>query len=129
MNLPPFWKYLKINTPDKFDAHYFDFLHIKNNPWLKIKNYKCISRTKELIRCNVVKSQKIDHGHKNCTWASGYNAVLLHTIYQDVVVTKIEFAIGINWYSTEDRFLDFTENDKNQLFKGLKQCLEDENDA
>jgi hypothetical protein len=87
-------EYLKINTPDRFDDHYFNFLHIKNNPWLKIKNYKCISRTKELMRCNVVKSQKIDHGHKNCTWASGYNAVLLHTIHQNVIITKVEFAIG-----------------------------------
>jgi hypothetical protein len=76
-----------------------------------------------------VKSQKIDHGHKNRTWATGYNAVLLHTIYQDVVITKVEFAVGENWKNTEDKFLDFTENDKNQLFKGLKQCLEEENDA
>jgi hypothetical protein len=129
MDLLPFWKFLKINTPDKFDAHYFDSLHIKNNPWLKIKNYKCISRTKELMRGNIVKSQKIEHGHKNCTWATGHNAVLIHTISQDVIITKEEFAVNENWNNTEDRFLDFTENDKNQLFKGLKQYLEDENDG
>jgi hypothetical protein len=40
----------------------------------------------------------------------------------------VEFEVSENWNDTEDRFLDFTENDKNQLFKGLKQCLEDEND-
>jgi uncharacterized protein (DUF2164 family) len=80
------------------------------------------------MRCNIVKSQKIGHGHKNCRWATGYNAVLLHTIYQNVIITKVEFAINENWNNTEDRFLDFTKNDKNQLFTGLKQYLEDEND-
>jgi hypothetical protein len=129
MDLPPFWKFIKINAQDKFDSHYFDFLHIKNNSWLKINNYKCISRTKELMRCNVVRSSKEDHGHKKCCWAAGYNAVLIHTIYHDMIITKAEFAISENWKNSEDRFLDFTENDMNQLFKGLKQCLEEENDA
>jgi hypothetical protein len=81
------------------------------------------------MRCNIVKSQKIEHGQKNFTWATGHNAILIHTINQNIMITKEEFAVDCNWNNTEDRFFDFTENDRNQLFKGLKQYLEDENDG
>jgi hypothetical protein len=80
------------------------------------------------MRCNIVKSQKIENEHKNCTWATGRNAVLIHTANQNIMITREEFEIDGNWSSIEDRYLDFNEKDRTQLLKGFMQCLEDEND-
>jgi hypothetical protein len=33
--LPPFWKFIKVNTPKQSDPKFFDYLHINNHPWFK----------------------------------------------------------------------------------------------
>jgi hypothetical protein len=42
-NLKPFWKHIKVNTPELSDSKFFDFLNINIQPRFKSLVHKCLA--------------------------------------------------------------------------------------
>jgi hypothetical protein len=79
IKLPPFWKYLKINTPDTPTPNFFDFLNVTKHPWL---NYKIFKRTHS---CGLITTIKYQHGNHYYTWIEGSMALYFITIFENIL--------------------------------------------
>jgi hypothetical protein len=62
--LPPFWSYIKVNTPQSLDSKFFDILNFNNHPIFKSLVYPC-SVPKSAKSCNFLGPKKAGHEHQS----------------------------------------------------------------
>jgi hypothetical protein len=75
--LPPFWKFIKINTPEQSDPKFFDYLDINNHPWFKSQVHRCDAKTFN-GNCKFLGATKTGHEHQS-DFKTGCQAVLIQT--------------------------------------------------
>jgi hypothetical protein len=75
LQLPPFWQFIRINTPDVENVNFFDFLNVNHHPWFKSKIYRCIAKNGETV-CNFISATQASHKLKG-SFVEGTLAVLI----------------------------------------------------
>jgi hypothetical protein len=126
LNLPSFWKFLRINAKDKKCPEFYDFLRMNKHPWLNTPVFKCIWNSSS-YKCQKIFSSKAKHDDHQGVWYPGYQLILikihdgpLYMISKDEVrpLTECEFLVNPN--------NTISYNERKELLENIDRLLEND---